>query len=83
MIRTRYRAYSTRAIGEQVQLRTLNYDVEQHGLPRCAWCQTCKLHPLADVLFEGPHLNIVAAICYCVHCQKVTVVEYEQRRKAD
>lgn len=83
MIRTRYRAYSTRFIGEPVDLRTLNFDVPEHGLPKCAWCHVVKLHPLADVMLQGPTLNIIATICYCVHCQKCTVVEYEERRKPE
>lgn len=81
MFRTRYRTYSTRQAGAPVDLRTINFDVVGHGLPKCAWCHVCKLHPLADVLFEGLSTNIVAKICYCVHCQMATVVEYEERRK--
>lgn len=82
-MQTRYRTYSLQPSAAPIAIRTLICDVDQHGLPSCAWCRLKTLQPLADLVHEGPITNLITKICYCAWCEKSTIIEFEARRKPE
>jgi hypothetical protein len=46
-------------------------------LPMCAWCRLDTLKPVSDLVQHGFERDFVQMVCYCPHCDKGTVVEFE------
>lgn len=64
--------------GTRIKARKVAYDViANEGLPKCSWCHTQPLIPLADFVQHGFTINLVSTAAYCAFCDKGTIVEYE------
>lgn len=78
-MKAHFHVYDPKSLkGHKTATRTVKVAFDSlDRLPMCAWCGLDTLKAVSDLVQHGFQWDFVQMVCYCEHCSKGTVIEFE------